>query len=386
VGNKEDEGQRIIVIDTTPPSTIMQIEGPQNNEVIASRSKLTLSATDTIGVGETLYSIDNNDFLRYTHPISVVNLTEGEHLISWYSVDKVGNVEQKQNFNFFIDRTPPMVFEEIMGNTYMVAGREFSSGRSQLRIVAVDNKAGIKEIHYSINKEPFKLYEKPIFLSDITGAMLVQSYAIDNVDNKGTSDAEGQHFSMPQVDITGPSISHTFIGSKLSLRDTLWISPKTQVSITANDKGSGLHRIEYRINDAAPLPYEESFTVLQPGYYKVVCTAWDNVENLNISNFNFGVDANAPEINFNFSVKPYKYIFEESERIPVFTPGTQVYISATDNIIGVERVMVSINGAREKSYSQPLTDFKTGQTHIIAIRAIDKLGNEEVKEIRMRVE
>ncbi len=386
VGNKEDEGERIIVVDTTPPSTIMKIDGPQHNDVVASRSKFVLTATDSIGVRETMYSINDGYLSEYTRPITISSLPEGEHTLNWYSVDMVGNVEPTNHFNFFVDRTPPMVFEEIMGNTYMVAGKEFSSGRSQLRIVAVDNKAGIKEIRYSINKEPYKIYEKPIFLSDITGAVTVRSYAVDNVENKGTSDAEGMQFSMPEVDITGPDIKHLFTGPKLMLRDTIWISPLTKVSITANDKGSGLHRIEYRINDTAPIPYEESFTVSEPNHHKVVCTAWDNVENLNISNFSFGVDAKAPEISCNFSVKPYKYIIEEDERIPVFTLGTQIYIGATDDIVGVESVMVTINDAREKAYTQPLSGFKANQTHTITIRAIDKLGNVEVKTIRFRIE
>lgn len=386
VGNKEDEGERIIVVDSTPPVSTLKIEGPQHNEVVAAQSKFILESTDSIGIKETLYSINNGEFSKYLRPITISNLPEGEHAISWYSVDLVGNIEHELNFKFFVDRTPPMVFEEIMGNTYMVAGREFSSGRSQLRIVAVDNKAGIRDIHYSINKEPFKLYEKPIFLSDITGAVVVRSYAIDNVENKGTSDAEGMQFSMPVVDITGPDINHTFTGPKLVLRDTLWISPLTSINISANDKGAGLHRIEYRVNNEEPKPYEGSFTVANPNYHKIVCTAWDNVENLNISNFDFGVDTKAPDIILNFSVKPYNHVTEQNELIPVFTPGTQIFIGATDDIVGVERIMVAINDSREKVYTQPLSGFKANQAHIITIRAIDKLGNEVVKTARFRID
>lgn len=386
VGNKEDEGERVIIVDTTPPNTTLEIEGPNHNDVVASKTKFILSAKDSTGVGETYYSINNNDFAHFAKQINISNLSEGDHTLKWYSVDLVGNIEPEKSFNFFVDLTPPMVFEEIMGNTYMVAGKEFSSGRSQLRIVAVDNKAGIQEIQYSINKDPFKLYEKPIFLSDITGAVAVRSYAIDNVGNKGTSDAEGVQFSMPEVDITGPDIKHSFTGPKLALRDTLWISPKTKVSISANDRGSGLHRIEYRINDASPITYEDPFTIDEPNEYKVVCTAWDNVENLNISSFEFGVDAKAPEISYHFSVKPHKYYSEEAETIPVFSQGTILYVAATDDIVGTEKISIIVNDNKERLYSQPLSGFKSNQTHKVLISSTDKLGNTEQKEIKFRIE
>jgi hypothetical protein len=386
VGNKEDEGERTIIIDTTPPVTTLEIQGPHHNEVIAQRTRFTLSATDANGVSHTMYSINNGNEFKYTSPISLAHLPEGEHIINWYSTDNVGNIETKNTFNFFVDKTPPMVFEEIMGNTYMVAGREFSSGRSQLRIVAVDNKAGVKEIYYSINNAPFLLYEKPIFLSDITGAVTVRSYAIDNVDNKGTSDSKGQQFSMPEVDITGPIIKHAYIGNRLVLRDTLWISPRTQVSITATDRGSGVNRISYKINNNSIETYTKPFEVTESGFHMVTATAWDNVENLNISNFEFGVDTKAPEIFHNFSVKPHRFVVEDEETIPVFSGGVYLYIAATDNIVGVDKIMISHNDAREKSYTQPLNGFKANQTHTIKIHAIDRLGNEEVKIVKFKVD
>jgi hypothetical protein len=386
VGNKEDIGERTLYIDTSPPETTMEIEGPQHNDVVSTMSKFILSANDIVGVSKTYYSINDGTETLYTIPISISQLPQGDYTIKWYSIDMVGNTENQKSYSFFVDRTPPMVFEEISGNTYMIAGKEFSSGRSQLRIVAVDNKAGVKEIHYSINNEPFKIYEKPIYLSDITGAVTIRSYAIDNVGNKGVSNVEGQHFSMPQVDITGPSISHSFIGNKISLRDTVWINPQTKVSIAAIDKGSGLHRVDYKLNDNPNLPYSEPFSVDQNGYHRVSCTAWDNVENLNILNFGFGVDGKAPELFHHFSVQPHQYKVINSEKIPVFSPDLQLYIAATDDKAGVDKILVAIDEAKERIYAQPLSGFKVGQITTIILKAIDKLGNESEKSISFWVE
>lgn len=386
VGNKEDEGERTIMVDTTPPVTDLKFIGHEHNSVVASTTKFVLTATDLNGVKETYYSIDDDTQKQYKTPIALAKLSEGEHSIIWYSIDMVGNTEENQQLDFFVDKTPPMVFEELVGNTYMVAGKEYSSGRTQLRIVAVDNKAGVKEIHYSINNQPFKLYEKPVYLSEISGAAIVKSFAIDNVGNKGVSDTEGQQFSMPKVDITGPNIKYTLKGPRLTLRDSLWLSPKTKIGITATDDGSGLNRIEYKINENAPGEYTDEFYIDQSGAYTIVATAWDNVENLNISNLELRIDANAPELLCNFSVKPHRFIDEGEERVPVYSNGVLVYLGATDDIVGVDRIMVSINGSREKAYTQPLSGFKVNQTHTIKLRAIDRLGNEKETTIQFRVE
>jgi hypothetical protein len=386
VGNTEDTGERRVIIDTTPPVTKLEIEGPKHNEVISYRSVIKLNATDTVGVKETFYSINNGPEARYVKPIAAGQLAEGEHSISWYSIDIVGNAEQKGAYTFFVDKTPPMVFEEIVGNTYMLSGREFSSGRSQLKIVAVDNKAGVKDIYYSINSNEFVLFEKPIYLSEITGAVTIRSYAIDNVGNKGTSDASGQQFSMPEVDIMGPTISYKFVGSQNKLRDTTWISPQTKVSIIATDKTAGINRIEYKLDDAPTTQFTEAFTVAQSGYHKVSCTAYDNVENLNISSFAFGVDAQEPELFLNFSVKPFKFAIVDGEKIPVFSAGVVLYVAATDDKSGVDKITYTLNDSRERKYSEPITSFKVGQIQEVIIKVTDKLGNQKAEKVRFRVE
>ncbi|HPF92633.1 MAG TPA: hypothetical protein PLV65_01765 [Tenuifilaceae bacterium] len=386
VGNKEDEGERTIVVDTSPPTTELITNEPKHNNVVAATTRFELIANDKNGIKDTYFLIDENNPIPYKAPISISKLTEGEHTITWYSIDKVGNKEDNKTHSFYMDKTPPMVFEEIMGNTYMVAGREFSSGRSQLRIIAVDNKAGVKEIHYSINNQPFKLYEKPIYLSELSGAVTVKSYAIDNVNNKGISDTEGQQFSMPEVDITGPKITFNLSGPRLTLRDTLWVSPKTLVSISATDNGSGLNRIEYKVNESSPKQYTEKFSLKNNGSYTISATAWDNVENLNIGKLNLSVDDNAPEIFHHFSVKPHSVVMENGERIAVFSKGVTLYLSATDDIVGTEKLLVSVNGSSQKAYNKPLTAFKANQSHTVTVAAIDGLGNSSEVIIKFRVE
>lgn len=386
VGNKEEETTRLIVVDNTPPVSLITIEGDKFENTVSERSSLVLSATDVLGVKQILYSIDSSKMTSYKRPIKIADLKEGEHTISWYSIDEVDNIEHTKSFTFYMDKTPPMVFEEVSGNTYMVAGKEFSSGRSQLKIAAVDNKAGIKEINYSLNQSDFKLYEKPVYLSDIIGAISVRSYAVDNVNNRSTSNTQSEVFSMPTVDITGPQISYSYIGPIITLKDTTWIGPKTKIQIRTSDIGAGVSRTIYKEKGGDEKEYTEPFSIEKMGLHEITSTTFDNVDNVNIITFNFGIDSQAPTIFHLFSIEPTSWITENDEKIPVFSKSLKLYLAATDNLAGVDKLFFTLDNSKEALYTLPVEGFKSGMTHTFAIKAVDILGNISEKSIKFRVE
>ena len=386
VGNKEEEIIRTIVVDNTPPLSHLDLEGDKFENIISGRSSLAISSVDANGVKQTYYSIDTCKALVYARPIKASTLSEGEHTINWYSIDEVDNVEATKFFPFYVDKTPPMVFEEIMGNTYMVAGKEFSSGRSQLKIAAVDNKSGVKEINYSLNNGPFIVFDKPVYLSDIQGTMSVKSFAIDNVGNRSVSDTQSDAFSMPTVDITGPQILYNFIGPIINLKDTLWIGPKTKISISTNDRGAGVNRVTYKLKGGEEKIYSEPFTVDILGFHDVVCTAYDNVDNLNLISFGFGVDNQAPSIYYHFSIEPSGWVNDRGEKIPIFSKGLKLYLAATDNISGVEKLSYNINNTGDIQYGSPIEWFKPKTNYFLLIKSMDALGNASEKTVKFRIE
>lgn len=373
-------------VHTIPPVSTLDLAGDKYENIVSGRSNLVISSVDEFGVKQSFYSIDSNKIEVYNKPIKMLNLSDGEHKISWYSTDELDNVEAAKSFNFYVDKTPPMVFEEIVGNTYMVAGREFSSGRSQLRIAAVDNKSGVKEINYSLNNNPFKLYEKPVYLSDILGTVGVQSYAIDNVGNKSTSDTQSEAFTMPSVDITGPMIFYNFIGPKITLKDTVWIGPKTKISISTNDIGSGVNRVNYKFKGGEEKVYSEPFIVNEMGVHSLVCTAYDNVDNVNLISFSFAVDNKAPSIFYHYSIEPLKWLVENGEKIPIFSKTVKLYLAATDNLSGVDKLFYNLNSNGDIQYSSAIQGFKASTTHTLQIKTIDVLGNQSEQVVRFRIE
>ncbi|MGD9978859.1 MAG: hypothetical protein AB7S54_13110 [Bacteroidales bacterium] len=385
MGNKEDEISRKFIIDSTPPTSTLNTGGDRYEDIFSGRSVLTIAATDSFGVKGIQYSLDSSTYTAYTKPIQTTRIAEGEHTIEWYSTDKVGNSEPKQKFTFYVDKTPPMVFEEIMGNSYMVGNKEYSSGRSQLKIAAVDNKSGVKEIYYSLNDGSFNRYEKPVMLSDIMGTMSVKSYAVDNVNNRSQSGASTESFTMPTIDITGPTLTYKLDGPRLTRHDTLWVGPSTKIQVNATDKEAGVNRIVYSIDKQGENEYTEPFTIKEEKYHLVKCTAFDNVDNLNFLSFELGVDNIAPEIFYHFSVKPISQTTENGENVSVFPPDVKIFLAATDNLCGNITLNFSMDKGKQATYRNPIENIKPG-IHTLTVNAVDWLDNSSVVNFRFKVE
>lgn len=93
--------------DDTPPETTCNISG--TNPVI-----VTLTATDDCtGVFYTNYKLDDDAWANYTEAIVVSEV--GDHVIYYYSVDHVGNVEQEKNTIFTVEAPPITIEIRIQG-------------------------------------------------------------------------------------------------------------------------------------------------------------------------------------------------------------------------------------------------------------------------------
>jgi hypothetical protein len=76
-----------------------------------------------------------------------------------------------------------------LGDRFIVDERVYFSGRTKLKITAIDNKVGIKKVMYSVNEEAFSAYAEPFYLPARQGTHTIKYHAIDSLDNR-TSDFE----------------------------------------------------------------------------------------------------------------------------------------------------------------------------------------------------
>ncbi len=391
VGNVEKANEKIFNIDITPPKTFYNITGIANGNIIAISTKIYLSSEDSIsGVAKTFFRIDDTPEQTYVkgNYIPINQLKDGDHNLYYYSIDKVGNKEVENIVPFYLDLTAPIVASDILGDRYVLGEKVFFSGRTKMKLTAVDNKSGVEDIIYSVDEGEFIKYDQPFYLPNVPGIHIVKYYATDKMKNNSESGAakyeKYKHVvSRVYVDLSGPNLGYNIIGPTYRARDTLFISKKTAIKFTATDLESGLQFISYSLDkEPDEKTYSEPISINEDGYHQIVYYGYDNVKNRNRSEIFVYVDGTGPEIKFNYSIVPQGY----KDNLPVYPQHVTLYLGATDQIIGAKEIFYSINNTPEKKYALSISGFNKGAINTVNIRALDLLGNETVLELKFYVE
>jgi len=107
--NNETHKTRTVRIDSTAPVTLPVIAGTGGtNGWFRSSVQVTLNATDNLsGVQHTLYSVDSAPPQTYAGPFTISG--DGQHTVSFWSVDNLNNTEATQTALVKIDTVLPVV-------------------------------------------------------------------------------------------------------------------------------------------------------------------------------------------------------------------------------------------------------------------------------------
>lgn len=386
VGNEEETRTINIVIDKTKPKTSVKVNGDRSENVVSGKSEIILEANEEgSGVKTIFYKTNNNELKPYKYPIKTSWFSEGDHSVSYYAVDKVGNQEELQIFEFYVDKTPPMIVEEILGNTFVANGVEYSSGRSKYKITTMDNKAGIKSVHYQIGNGESKEYTEPFYLQGNKGTLNIKTWAYDKVNNKSFGGTSNTKKGASYVDLTGPSLKRRFSGAFFQNRDTIFIAQTTKIILSAYDSESGLDKINYSVDRKNEKQYSEPFTITQDGLHTVTYTGIDKVGNTNQSEFYFVVDNAGPTINADYSVQPIGSKTALDKKIDVYPDHLELFLSATDDLAGLGKIYYKINDGKLYPYVSSIKKFGKGRDYKIFVKVIDRLGNENSKEIEFSI-
>jgi hypothetical protein len=382
VGNAERPIEHHIVYYKTAPVTKLNIEGDKFENIISGRSKIVLSAEAKTSIPNKIYySIDSGEVKVYTLPLAAAYITQGEHTITYNASDKVGNKEAVQSYSFYVDIAPPTIIEEIIGNSFLSNGKEYSSGKAQLKLTSFDNKSGVKEVRYSINNGDYKLYEKPVFMTQASGNLVIKSFAVDNVNNRSNSQTANERTKIPYIDLTGPELSNVFSGPEFVARDTVFINNKSKITLKGSDSESGLSQIQYSLNGSDPKDYSVAFTVENEGYSKIDFTGFDNVGNTSSKSFGFIIDNTGPLIAYMFGTSPLR----TESGISVYPAYTVLFLTATDKVVGFQRMTYSVNHGIMQEYAGLIKNLPKGKDEI-KIVAYDKLNNTQELKLQFIIE
>lgn len=376
VGNVENVTRREVFVDASNPSTKMSIKGDfYNDTILSGKAVILLEAWDTYGIKGVFFSLDGSAERTVPGPLYAANLREGEHVLEYYSVDNLSNKEPLKTFRFYVDKTAPTILEEIVGKTFVANGKEFSSGRSRLKLTTFDNKAGVKEVYYSINNAPYELYTKPVVLTNTSGSLSIKSYAIDFVNNRSEGTEQTARTSVPYVDLSGPDLSYSFAGPLFQFNDTTFVSHKTKINLRGKDNESGFNRVEYSLNGGEVVPYNGNLTLNKPGLNTIDFYGYDNVDNSNRSTFSVVVDTAGPALYSRFSIPNTGTSSAGNGLVlPKYPLHTVLFLSSTDAVTGFDRMLYSVNKSQYLPSTGMLQNFKEGQVNL-KVKLYDKLGN-----------
>jgi hypothetical protein len=136
-----------------------------------------------------------------------------------------------------------------------------------------------------------------------------------------------------------------------------------------------------------------SFVVENEGKHTVSFYSTDNVNNSNKQrDSKCHVDNTPPEIFHNFSIEPSGTKDKKGESLNVYPNYTRLYLGATDQKVGTDKILYSIGNGKLVPYSSvesldisELNTFLKNKLYEINIQAIDKLGNKSEKTIKFFV-
>ncbi|MFX3675258.1 MAG: OmpL47-type beta-barrel domain-containing protein [Paenisporosarcina sp.] len=330
-----------LIIDTEAPET--QIKAP--TQWVNQTQLITLEATDNeVGVANTFYSLNDGPFKEGT---SVFVDQEGSNKISFYSTDKVGNIEQVKTDYVKIDKTAP--------TTEMNEKPEYAQSLT-VELIGKDELSGIAKTFYSINGSEYK--EGTSFVLEDEGLNLITYYSIDMAGNKEEVQSRKVNF-----DKTAPTTT--------SDAQETWGNKEVTVNLSASDENSGVAKTYYSFNGSN---FVEGTTLVveQEGINKISYYSVDKVGNSEKVNIiEVKIDKTSPVTDIN--------------KIPAYAQTFTVELTGKDELSGIAKTFYSINGSEYKEGTSFVVE-KEGQ-NIISYYSIDLAGNkEEVQSSKVNID
>jgi large repetitive protein len=316
-----------------------------------------LTATDpTSAVANTFYSIDGGSVQTYANPFSLSD--EGIHVVSYWSVDALGNTESQHFLVIRIDSSAPSTQLSVVGTN---GNNGWYVGASvQVALDPSDSRSGVNATYYTVDGGPMTTYTDTFTVSG-DGMHQIRFWSVDNAGNTGV-----QLTSTVKLDSMKPSTQYAY--GDFPASNGYYIRP-LQITLTGSDNLSGVANTYYQIDGGAAQTYTAPFTVSEDGTHVV---RWWSVD----------VAGNTED--------PFTRNIKVDTTVPVTTAalsgtaGTngwysgpvQVTLAATENGSGLVNSYYTLDWGQPITYTGPFT-ISTSGVHRVFYWSADLAGNYE---------
>ncbi len=370
---------------------------------------------------------------EYTAPLA--GIEEACHVLEYYSVDKIGNIEDVKTNCFFVDKTPPLVDKTVGDPQYVCEDGDncdyYITSETPITLTCEDqlpHPSGdvVLSWRYRVNEGldfgdwmgfSQQTEETTIFFPEQSMHEL-EYWCTDAVGK------ESEHFfEIDKVDNEPPIITKTMNGDYKGIcppgqGDDCYILPfETEIQVSVNDVQS-IHAVN-NVSCKWGYDYEGEFygwnypktndwTIIfeEDSTHELTIECWDALGNTATDVETFLVDGNPPVTTKTYG-EPYVYGSGPEEWITSLTP---VWLNSVDEKVGVEEIywrnmVISAEEGWDACYnpadfctpdyySQWVDNFESPwnivpgnfteffkaeeSCHVIEFYSIDKLGNEEL--------
>ncbi len=150
-----------------------------------------------------------------------------------------------------------------------------------------------------------------------------------------------------------------------------YVPMQASIVLDAEDQESTLQEIQVSIDGGALQRYDGAISFDSEGRHIVVYRALDRTQNISIEKiYSVIVDGTPPE--GSAAVDGPVYLGDDNELY--ITGGSNIVLWAEDNLSGVDRIFVSLDGGGYVAYSEPVNIQEEGY-HTATAYALDNVGN-----------
>ncbi len=386
LGNNESGNNIVLILDNSPPYTVLNISLPKNRNIdtdywnITNITTFTLLPADNFsGVYFSWYKIDGSYFEGLSFDLAGYN--EGLHTIMWGSVDYLGWNETNTiivNLNY----TSPLTVITIEGLKYRNSPSDYwnVTSTSIFTLTTIYTPTVVDFTWYTIDGEYFQ---------GVTFTLSGYAYGPHYI-TWGSLDALGYNetgnFWIVFLDNKEPITSVDIGEPKYPLIPIFNITGFSPINLSSDDGlGSGIASINYQIyNDSGlVLGWTEyqigtlffNLSGYGDGNYRIVFYAIDNLDNVEANNFYYlYLDNSGPITNTNISEPKYRATNFDYWNV---TSDTEFSLSSWDLRIEVDMIWYTIDNQYYEDDVFDLTGYTDGG-HTITWGGIDKLGNNRI--------
>ncbi|MDT8915967.1 OmpL47-type beta-barrel domain-containing protein [Amycolatopsis sp. PS_44_ISF1] len=375
-GHEKMVGELVVTggspVDTTPPSVTANVTGNRDTggNYVGSAT-VNLTATDTQSeVAEVEYQLDGGAWTAYTAPVVVTAL--GSHMLHYKATDTAGNVSPEAMASFTVvepkpgDKTPPTVSAEVTGNQD-ASGNYLDTATVKLTASDEAGGSGLDKVEYRLDDGAWTVYTAPVAVS--TPGMRMVHYRAS--DKAGNQSAEGMaHFTVVSSDTTAPVVTASVAGTKDA--DGNYVG-KATVTLAATDSGSGVGKVEYKVDGGSWLAYSAPVAVSAAGAHTVTYRASDQAGNVSAEGTStFTIVAGGDTVSPSTSIVVSGNLDADWQYIEDAT----VTLTAEDNEggSGVDKIEYKLDSGAWTTYPAPVKVTGIGR-HSVWYRASDKAGN-----------